>query len=319
MASASFKDFLEGTKYPNDLVLVIISAIVSAAGVFFSEDGDHIRAILGIPLLVFLPGYAFVAVLWPARHGGASVPTTGKLKILKGGLTIVERLVFSVSLSIVLVTIIGLILNYISSITLLPILIALTAFTAACAAIAWHLRMSLPQGERFTVSMSTDLKSAASNGTGAEKALSVILAASIIVSMGAIVWLLVNPAEAGPYTEFYLLDEDRMLEDLPKNLTVNETGTVLVSIVNHEHKGMDYTLTAHVGNSSTGMEYTTAPSIMITGAHSLATNVSLEDASTFEQEYTIRFAAPGRYRLVWQLEVGGQSTDYELHMWVNVA
>ncbi|MFH0816503.1 MAG: DUF1616 domain-containing protein [Methanobacteriota archaeon] len=311
-------DFVDGAKYPNDLPLVIASAIISAVGIFLLEEGDPLRALLGIPILFFLPGYALTAALWPAKHEVFHEPVAGKPKFLEGGLATTERLVLSVTLSIVMVVIIGLALNYLSSITLLPIMVTLTGFTVACCAVAWNLRKSLPREKRFIVSMRMGPGPAGSSYPGAEKAITVVLAACIVFSMGGVFWLLANPAEAGPYTEFYMLDEDGMLDNLPKNLTVGEIGTLVVSVANHEHDVVDYTVTASSGNGTT-LVYTEVPSIRITDSGRWATNATVRNGDVFEQEYTIQFSAPGRYRVVWRLEAGGQETDYELHLWVNVA
>ena len=78
----------------NDLLAVIVLAILSALLVALLPDGSILRLVGALPLVFFLPGYAITAVLLP----GSSI---GK----------VERLLFSLGLSIAVTALSGLLLN----------------------------------------------------------------------------------------------------------------------------------------------------------------------------------------------------------------
>jgi uncharacterized membrane protein len=309
--------FLEGKKYPTDLILIIACSVISAIGIFISPEGSAIRVILGLPMLIFLPGYALVAALWPARKG-SKLKDSGFLNLLGGGLSNLERIILSVGLSIVLVPLFGMVLNYVSTITLGPILFSLLGFTLVCSSIAWYLRNIIPSNARLIISFATSPESVMPTGSFGEKVIAVILAASIISSTGAILYLVVNPAEEGPYTEFYLLDQNHMLENLPKNLTVNEIGTIYVGIVNHEKVLVNYTLIVSLSNSSVPMAYDNSSVITASASQDIAANITLNHDGMFEQEYEFSFPAPGRYRIEWQLLIEGQETNYNVHMWVNI-
>ncbi len=315
------KDLLEGKRYPTDLILVMAFSTISALGIFLSGENSILKIVLGIPLLIFLPGYALVSVLWPGRKRKTpGSDDRGFLNIREGGIENLERLMLSIGLSIVLVPIIGLILNYVSSISLAPILFSLLTFTIVCSLIAWYLRKSIPASERYHITFTFGQKSILGQGSFAEKAFTLILAASVIISMSVLLYMIVNPADSGPYTEFYLLDQNQMLENLPKNLTVNETASIFIDIVNHENDIVNYTLISTVNNSSPATVYVPVSSLIgISMNHSTTIDISLGHSERFEQEYGFQFTEPGRYRIVWELLIDGQETDYQIHLWVNVS
>jgi len=84
-------------------------ATLTAAVVFLVPEAFYpwvyIRNVLGTLFVLCLPGYTFIRALFPARE-----PT--KSSIFKGNLGIVVRIALSLVMSIALVPIIGLLLNY---------------------------------------------------------------------------------------------------------------------------------------------------------------------------------------------------------------
>ncbi len=98
-----------------------------------------VRTILGIPMVLFLPGYALIAALFPRKND------------LDG----IERLALSFGLSIAVVPLIGLGLNFTPfGIRLVPILVSLSVFTLAMLLIAYLRRSKLSEEERFEVPFS---------------------------------------------------------------------------------------------------------------------------------------------------------------------
>jgi hypothetical protein len=92
------------------LILAIISVYTSQISIFIT----FIRYMLGSLIMLFLPGYALVEALYPKEED----------------LSPLERLAFSIGLSLALVPLVGLILNYTPwGIKLDPILISLTILT----------------------------------------------------------------------------------------------------------------------------------------------------------------------------------------------
>jgi hypothetical protein len=108
--------------------------------VFVVPENDfplvYIRYVLGIIFILWLPGYAFIKALFPqtlpfARALAHSLGTTEK------NLDTIERVALSLGMSIALVPIIGLLLNYTPwGIRLTPIVLSLTTLTLAFATTA---------------------------------------------------------------------------------------------------------------------------------------------------------------------------------------
>ena len=103
-----------------------------------------VRIILGLPLVLFLPGYALIAALF----------------IRKDNLDGIERVALSFGLSIAITPLLGLALNYTPfGIRLTPILIVLTVFTIALAIGACVRRSRIREADRFVVDFGAFFKS----------------------------------------------------------------------------------------------------------------------------------------------------------------
>jgi len=103
-----------------------------------------VRIILGLLLVLFLPGYSLIAALFPRKDD------------LDG----IERIALSFGLSIAVVPLLGLALNYTPfGIRLVPVLVVLSMFTVSIAVVAGVRRLGLPDGERFVVEVGAGVSS----------------------------------------------------------------------------------------------------------------------------------------------------------------
>ncbi len=121
----------------SDLLAAILLAL---ATLFFTltsmGDISVVRIPLGLAMVLFVPGYALIAALFPKKDD------------LDG----IERLALSFGLSIAVVPLIGLGLNYTPwGIRLTPVVISLAFFTIAMTAVAYWRRMALAAEDRFAV------------------------------------------------------------------------------------------------------------------------------------------------------------------------
>jgi hypothetical protein len=92
-----------------------------------------IRYVLGTIFILWLPGYAFIKTLFP-EHLPFTKGLARTLDTPRQNLEIIERIVLSVGMSLALVPIVGLLLNYTPwGIRLAPITLSLTALTLALA------------------------------------------------------------------------------------------------------------------------------------------------------------------------------------------
>jgi len=112
--------------------ITIAIAILTAAVVFtISEDfypWVYVRYVLGTIFVLWLPGYSFIKALFPTQ-----VP----IKTSKESLDTIERIALSLGMSLALVPIVGLLLNYTPwGIRLTPIVLSLLALTIVFSTVA---------------------------------------------------------------------------------------------------------------------------------------------------------------------------------------
>jgi uncharacterized membrane protein len=122
-----------------------ILAIATVIAVFtVPEDAYplvYVRYVLGIIFVLWLPGYTFIKALFPTQ-----VP----IKTSSSNLDTIERVALSAGMSLALVPLVGLILNYTPwGIRLTPIVISLSSFTVGMAlvALARQYRMSMENAQ----------------------------------------------------------------------------------------------------------------------------------------------------------------------------
>jgi uncharacterized membrane protein len=112
-----------------DLIFIVAFVILSVVIITVSPlNSMPLRAAVGFPLVLFLPGYSLVSALFPGRDE----------------LDVLERIALSIGLSICVVVFVGLGLNYtLWGIRLGPVLLALSAFTLIGTAVSALRRMEI--------------------------------------------------------------------------------------------------------------------------------------------------------------------------------
>ena len=230
---------MTGKKVPSDLLIVM--GLVLLTDIFVLTPGlseTAVRNILGLPLVLFLPGYALIASLFPA----------------KSDLDGIERTALSFGLSIAVVPLIGLGLNYTPwGIRLLPILISLSVFTFLMCGLAYLRRAKLPETEAFEVpfretALSLKAEILKKPKSKLDQALTVVLILSILLSVATLIYVIATPKEGEHFTEFYILGPDGKADNYTTNYVLGESGTVIVGIVNHEYRPINYTMEIKLEN-----------------------------------------------------------------------
>lgn len=200
--------------------------------VIFVFPTSVIRYILGLPFVLFMPGYSLMAALYPRQES------------LSG----IGRIALSLGLSLAVVPLIGLVLNYTAwGITLNTILFSQTAFIAAMSAISWWKRRKLMEHERFHIECTLDFSNLWGPGW-LNKLLTIGLAAMILGTGITIAYVTTHHKTGEKFTEFYILNTDGMADNYPGNLMPGETAKVTVGITNHEYKAAEYQVTVVCDN-----------------------------------------------------------------------
>lgn len=209
-------------KLRNQLIILnLMSLVLILLIIFFPYN--FLRILLGIPFLLFIPGYTLLAALFPKRDA------------LSG----VSRLALSFALSIAIVPLLGLILNYTPwGIRLESILYTVSLFIFLTSMIAWFRQRNLIDSDRYAIEFKL---SWLGWGQGTRsKLLTVTLIIVIFGLLGTIGYFVSQPKSEESFTEFYILGEEGEAADYPRELMVDEPGMIIVGINNHEGSESSY-------------------------------------------------------------------------------
>ncbi len=281
---------------PGDLQASVILAIATLFFTLLPPLSDlPVRQPLGLAMVLFVPGYALIAALFPRKDD------------LDG----IERVALSFGLSIAVVPLMGLGLNYTPwGIRLTPVVISISVFTMAMTAAAYFRRMSLPQGMRFYVDFRKGLDSIKSELMAGEKSrldkvLTILLILSIILSVSALVYVIVTPKQGEKFTEFYILGPKGKAYDYPTHVVSGNSSNVIVGVVNHEYIPVNYTMRLSFDNSTL-----------------LQQKVELAHNQTWEHPVSYVLNHPGdeqKLEFLLYKENNFTASYRDLHLWVNVS
>jgi len=246
-----------------------------------------IRIFLGLPLVLFLPGYSLIAIFFPR----------------KDDLGMIERIALSFGLSIAIVPFLGWALIYTPfRLKLAPVLVFLSVFTISLSLVAWVRRMKVLPEERFRVPFERLLKVNLGQSV-LDKGLSIVLIASIIGSSATLVYVAVTPKTGERFTEFYILGPNGTASDYPTDLKVGEDGKLIIGIVNHEYENVTYHLVVNFNGSLIHKE-----------------QVFLIENETWESPFTFKATDKGEnQKLEFLLYKDKQTEAYRtLHLFISV-
>lgn len=83
-----------------------------------------------------------------------------------------------------------------------------------------------------------------------DRTITIILAIILIISILATLYIIVVPQQGEKFTEFYILGPSEKAGGYPTNLTLGESGNVIVGIVNHEYANTTYKLMVTLNNKT---------------------------------------------------------------------
>ncbi len=222
-----------------DLLFVGISVLLFLSSVYVVPQ-DVLRLLLGLPFVLFLPGYAVQAAFLPRG----------------GGLDGVERVALSFGLSLALVPLIGLALHFSPwGLHLGPIVAALAFVTLAMAGVAYLRRRHSPPTQRTTgervAFLDPLLRWWRAGGLG-DKAFAVAAILVVVGVWGGLVYAVSRPPPSETFTEFYILGPTGTTEGYPSQLRVDTPATLHVGIVNRELQDGTYTVEILLADQKVG-------------------------------------------------------------------
>lgn len=247
---------------PLDLAAVVVMTALVGVTVFTPViQATPIRVPVGIIFVLFVPGYALVSALFPERYRSATnTDESNRTRWLGNGSEIdgVDRLSLSVVVSVVLVSSIGVAMNYTPwGIQLGPVLAAVSAVTLVATYIAVRRRHALPRSVAFSVPVgrwaATVREAIRRPDTRADVVLNGLLLIAVGIALVSVGFAVVGPGfsddaatDADGYSSLSLLDDDGDLL-ASESAAIDETDNVsdvAVGIENNEHRTVTYTLVA---------------------------------------------------------------------------
>ena len=282
-------------KIPSDLLATVILALAILLFTLTPLSNLPVRIPLGVLMVLFVPGYTLIAALFPKKTD------------LEG----IERAALSFGLSIAVVPLIGLGLNYTPwGIRLTPVVVSLAVFTIAMAAAAYWRRMHLPAGERFSIQFSETISTwkgeiLADDKGRLDKALTIILIITIFLSIAALVYVIVTPKQGEKFTEFYILGPGGKAYDYPTSVQAGNRSTVIIGVVNHEYALVNYTMSISLNNTPL-----------------MSMNLTLLHNETWEKpvSYVLNHTGYRQKQEFLLYREGNITSPYrDLHLWVNVS
>ncbi|WIV68855.1 DUF1616 domain-containing protein [Natrialbaceae archaeon AArc-T1-2] len=330
---------------PADLAAILaVTALVNVAVFAPVIRETPLRVPLGLAFVLFIPGYAFIAALFPEDGDG---PATADVVDSDGdesedaqrwtvtnrsGIDGIERVALAFGLSIAIVPLIGLVLNFTPwGIRLVPIMISVSAFTIVTTAIAAVRRRQLPEDERFHVPYREWLAAGRAEvlepDSRADTVLNVLLVLSIVLAVGTLTYAVVVPPEGEQFSAVYILTEDDdgdlVADGYPTEFVQGESEEIIVGVDNHEHRTVDYTVVV----IEQDVEVVDNETVVHEQRELDRFEAQLEHNETWHHEHDLEPTMVGEdNRILWLLypdevpeDLSQESTEYHVHLWVDVA
>ncbi|XHH08900.1 MAG: DUF1616 domain-containing protein [Candidatus Bathyarchaeia archaeon] len=267
------------------LTINALSIILILTIVWFPES--PLRTLLGVPFVLFFPGYVLMCLLFPLRKDLGDI----------------ERLALSVGLSLAVVPLVGLAMNYSSwGIRLLPMVTSIFILTLLLSLLTNYRRAKLPAEQKLI--FVTPKLPTWNTVHNPDKILAVGFLIVILAVVGLAVYFVFALKTSEQFTEFYVLGSNGELADYPVNLTLGETGVVTLGITNHEFENLTYKIVVKFENQT----------LDVIG------DIPLDQGLSWNQTYSFTPQVIGeKLRLQFQLYKQNLTEVYRsCHLWINV-
>ncbi len=248
---------------PGDVVAVIAYVLLVDVAVVTGAIGGALRLVVVAPVLVILPGYALLSLLFPRgadRRDDARRRPLGGLGLRGRGLAWRERMLLSFGTSVALLPLFGFVVTAAGA--GFPPALAVgvpSGFVVACLLLAAVRRWLLPADRAYEVpvrSWLAELDAAVFDAHDRRdavlNAVLVVVVSGALVGMGAAV---VSPPAAEAYTDLSLLTTtgsgEYVESGYPSSLVAGESQPLVAAVTNHEDARADYTVVVELHRVST--------------------------------------------------------------------
>lgn len=250
-----------GASWVLDLLVVVALTGLGTLAIVAGLEITWLRAALTMPLVLFLPGYALVSVLFPAVHQDAAPPRQeGR------ALGFLGRLLLGMLASAAIVPALAYIFNFTPyGITPRPLAVAVATVTVSLSLLAIVRRASVPLDRRFRVPLvggprlSRYFQIQDENllepqpfeaRNGRQLAFNVFLAVGVLALLASVAFAMTSPPDDEQFTESYLVMADGdggfVADGYPDDFDEAASEPVYLAIENHEGQAMEFTVVVQV-------------------------------------------------------------------------
>ena len=314
-----------------DLTAVVVWTLCTVV-VLLSPVSTVVRFLFGVSFLLFVPGYAVVAALFPEAHRPTPQPTTDGIdaetsgllpgRLSRGtGIDGVERAALAFGTSIAVVPLTGLTLSVSPwGVGLLPIVGAVAGGTLCAVGVAAYRRWQLPEERRFSVPYRAWIAAGRGRVFDADSRLDALLTVGLVLSLllafGSLGYAVASPPDGEQYSEFYLLSEgpsgDLVADRYPSELVAGEPEPIVVGIENFEEAPTEYTVVVEIQD----VEPLEDNRVRVRNRERVDTlETTLEHGETWRTEHDLVSTMTGEP----PAEPSTETADQSLHLWVDVA
>ncbi|MCU0800043.1 MAG: DUF1616 domain-containing protein [Candidatus Thermoplasmatota archaeon] len=319
-----------------DIYAVMALSTLFLLLVLLLPDLSFLRLLIGIPFLIFFPGYLLTSFLYPWKNednitedgiSGQDGEEKNKPEKRKPFQTnkskemVVEidtkkarkidgptRLALSFAFSLAITPLVAFFMNEmykvdpsIFGIRLLPMLITEYAVIMVLGGLSLLRRWKVRPSERFAVGLKIG---PLTDGSLPDLMITSVLIIAIIIAAGVGVYLYTSYHENEKYTEFYILGPDRKIADYPDLFNINEDKSLFIGINNHEFDKIAYTISIHLNDIDTVQQILDFENMTITPERRYNYNVTLSHKGEFFQGMKFNIDRPGDWEMRFDLLMG---------------
>jgi len=218
-----------------DLLLFdLLTILIITNSVFVHSHA--VQLVLGLPFLLFIPGYSLTVVLFPKDHQ----------------LNNLEKIAASLGLSICMFIIIGIIINYTFGFSFYPFYSIMMLLVILLSILAIIRRDKINQVKIIKTSGNSDTKFTLKELAGwirSNKILTIVFAVIFICILVASVYAINSPRYPEQFTEFYILGPSGEAANYPSELKIMTDISVTAGIGNHESNTNVYRIDVKVNGT----------------------------------------------------------------------
>jgi uncharacterized membrane protein len=248
-----------------------------------------IRLLMGIPFVLYVPGYLLQGLFFP----------------LQSDLDSVERVGLSLGLSVALVSLLALLINALPwGLRPWPIIIGQLSLIVVLMVVTAIVRRLMPVGQVYSPQVRPRLSLWWKDLGTSEKRVMVVMAGALLFAVITAAWIFLKPSSDKFMTEFYMLGQEGLAEDYPREIIAGQVVTITTGITNREGVTSTYHLQVKLGDQVIGQ----------------ASPITLENNATWEQpvEFSIPIVGDDQ-QAMFILDREGKPSPYRtLRLWIKV-